>query len=70
VYVAGLTERITPGQFHEAVGVEDWRALLGRACAHFRTGSFLVTGEHAPAWWTLAGDEGNEANVATWMGRE
>jgi len=35
-----MTERITPRQFHEAVGVEDWRVLFDGACAHFRTGSF------------------------------
>jgi 4a-hydroxytetrahydrobiopterin dehydratase len=35
-----MTERITPGQFHEAAGVEDWRWILGGACAYFRTGSF------------------------------
>jgi 4a-hydroxytetrahydrobiopterin dehydratase len=35
-----MTERITPRQFHEAAGVEDWRVLFSGACAHFRTGSF------------------------------
>ncbi|HWU47049.1 MAG TPA: VOC family protein [Humibacter sp.] len=35
-----MTERITPRQFHDAVGVEDWRVLFTGACAHFRTGSF------------------------------
>ncbi len=38
----GMTERISPRQFHAAVGVEDWRVLFGGACAHFRTGSFAV----------------------------
>jgi 4a-hydroxytetrahydrobiopterin dehydratase len=37
-----MTERITPRQFHESDGVEDWRALLSGACAHFRTGSFAT----------------------------
>ena len=37
-----MTERITPRQFHEAVGVEDWRVLGDGACAYFRTGSFEV----------------------------
>jgi 4a-hydroxytetrahydrobiopterin dehydratase len=37
-----MTERITPQQFHEAVGVEDWRVLFEGACAHFRTGSFAA----------------------------
>jgi 4a-hydroxytetrahydrobiopterin dehydratase len=35
-----MTERITPRQFHEAAGVEDWRALFNGASAHFRTRSF------------------------------
>jgi 4a-hydroxytetrahydrobiopterin dehydratase len=35
-----MTEQIAPQQFHEAVGVEDWRVLFSGACAHFRTGSF------------------------------
>ena len=37
-----MTERITPRQFHEAAGVEDWRVLFEGACAHFRTGSFAT----------------------------
>ena len=37
-----MTERISPRQFHAAVGVEDWRVLFGWACAHFRTGSFAA----------------------------
>ena len=37
-----MTERITPGQFHEAAGVEDWRVLGEGACAYFRTGSFAA----------------------------
>jgi 4a-hydroxytetrahydrobiopterin dehydratase len=37
-----MTERITPRQFHDAVGVEDWRVLFEGACAHFRTGSFAA----------------------------
>lgn len=37
-----MTERITPRQFHEADGVDDWRVLAGAACAYFRTGSFAT----------------------------
>jgi 4a-hydroxytetrahydrobiopterin dehydratase len=37
-----MTERISPRQFHEAGGVEDWRVLFSGACAHFRTGSFAT----------------------------
>lgn len=37
-----MTDRISPRQFHEASGVEDWRVLFGGPCAHFRTGSFAT----------------------------
>ena len=72
-----MTDEVTPKQFHEAEGVEDWRVVFEGASVRFRTGSFakgvaghLVSDEHAPAWWTLADAEGNEADVATWMGRD
>jgi 4a-hydroxytetrahydrobiopterin dehydratase len=29
-----------------------------------------VTDQYAPAWWVLADAEGNDACVATWMGRD
>src|SRR6266542_2505552 len=35
-----MTETITPQQFHEAAGIEDWRVLTNVAFGHFRTGSF------------------------------
>jgi len=37
-----MTEWITPGQFHDAAGVEDWRVLYDGAHAYFHTGSFAV----------------------------
>src|SRR6266699_1190035 len=37
-----MTGRITPQQFHDSDGVEDWRVLAHGACAHFRTGSFAA----------------------------
>jgi 4a-hydroxytetrahydrobiopterin dehydratase len=37
-----MPERITPRQFHEAEGVEDWRILAYGAFAHFHTGSFAT----------------------------
>jgi hypothetical protein len=30
-----MTERITPGKFHQATGLEDRRVLFAGACAHF-----------------------------------
>ncbi|MCC8247073.1 VOC family protein [Saccharothrix luteola] len=37
-----MTDRISPRQFHEAEGVEDWRVLFSGACAHFRVDSFTA----------------------------
>ncbi len=37
-----MIERISPRQFHEADGVEDWRVLGDGACTFFRTGSFVA----------------------------
>jgi 4a-hydroxytetrahydrobiopterin dehydratase len=41
-----------------------------RVKAAIAAGGHLVSDEHAPSWWTLADAEGNEADVATWVGRE
>ncbi|WP_166870239.1 VOC family protein [Salinibacterium sp. ZJ450] len=41
-----------------------------RIAAALAAGGHLVTDEFAPAWWTLADAEGNEADVATWQGRD
>jgi 4a-hydroxytetrahydrobiopterin dehydratase len=35
-----MTEMITPKQFHEAEGVEEWRVVGDGACTFIRTGSF------------------------------
>lgn len=40
-----------------------------RVAAALAAGGRLVSDEHAPAWWTLADEEGNEVDVATWQGR-
>ncbi|OXM59095.1 VOC family protein [Amycolatopsis vastitatis] len=37
-----MSERISPQQFHEAEGVDDWKVLFSGACAHFRTESFTA----------------------------
>jgi 4a-hydroxytetrahydrobiopterin dehydratase len=41
-----------------------------RVAAALAAGGRLVSDEHAPKWWILADAEGNEACVATWVGRE
>lgn len=48
--VEGMTlERITPLQFHEAAGVEDWRVVGEAACTYFRTGSLAIGARLAQA---------------------
>ena len=37
-----MADVITPWQFHEADGVEDWRVVGEGACTYFRTGSFTA----------------------------
>src|SRR5438067_10007444 len=37
-----MTDRLSPTQFHESAGVEDWRVLGDGACAYFRIGSFAA----------------------------
>jgi hypothetical protein len=34
-----MTDRISPKQFHESEGVEDWRVIGDGACAYFPTAS-------------------------------
>ncbi|MEV7328381.1 VOC family protein [Micromonospora sp. NPDC093244] len=41
-----------------------------RVAAALAAGGHLVSDAHAPRWWVLADAEGNEACVATWVGRE
>jgi 4a-hydroxytetrahydrobiopterin dehydratase len=41
-----------------------------RIAAAIAAGGHLVTDRFAPSWWVLADAEGNEACVATWLGRE
>jgi len=58
-----MTERITPGQFHEAVGLVDWRVLYHVACAHFRTGSFSAGVALVDAIGNLADAANHHADV-------
>ena len=37
-----MAEKITPQQFHDSEGVEDWRVLWSVAFATFRTGDFAT----------------------------
>jgi 4a-hydroxytetrahydrobiopterin dehydratase len=59
----GMTERISPRQFHEAEGVEDWRVLGEGACTYFRTGSFAAGARLVHAIDELAGLEDHHPDV-------
>lgn len=63
-YIDGMTpESITPRQFHESVGVEDWRVVGDGACAYFRTGSFAVGARFVQAIGELAGLDDHHPDV-------
>jgi 4a-hydroxytetrahydrobiopterin dehydratase len=50
-----------------AVPHEQAEARISDALA---AGGHLVSDAHAPMWWVVADPEGNEACVASWVGRE
>jgi 4a-hydroxytetrahydrobiopterin dehydratase len=58
-----MTESITPRQFHEADGVEDWRVVGEGACTYFRTGSFAASAGLVDAIGELAGLEDHHPDV-------
>jgi hypothetical protein len=41
-----------------------------RVAAALAAGGTLVSDRFAPMWWTLADPEGNEVDLATWIGRD
>ena len=57
------------GAIHVAVWVPHEQAEA-RVAAALAAGGRLVRDEFAPSWWTLADAAGNEADIATTMGRE
>jgi len=58
-----MTEQITPTQFHEAEGAEDWRVVGDGACAYFRTGSFAAGARFVQAVSELSGLEDHPPDV-------
>jgi 4a-hydroxytetrahydrobiopterin dehydratase len=58
-----MTETITPRQFHEADGVEDWRVVGEGACTYFRTRSFEAGARLVHAISELAGLEEHHPDV-------
>src|SRR5436190_4302854 len=58
-----MSDRITARQFHEAIGVEDWRVVGDGACAYFRTGSFGAGARLVGAIGELAGLEDHHPDL-------
>lgn len=56
-------------RIHIDVGVPHEQAEA-RVAAALAAGGRLVTDRFAPMWWTLADPEGNEVDIATWIGRD
>ncbi|MFF1822251.1 VOC family protein [Kribbella sp. NPDC058245] len=60
--------RVGRNRIHVDVAVAHDQAEA-RVAAALAAGGRLVSDAHAPKWWVLSDAEGNEACVATWMGR-
>jgi 4a-hydroxytetrahydrobiopterin dehydratase len=60
------TER---NRMHVAVWVP-YEQAEARVAAAIAAGGTVIYDEHAPAWWTLADPEGNEADIGTSMNRD
>ena len=58
-----MTDRLSPKQFHESEGVEDWRVLAEGACAYFRTGSFAIGARLVQAISELPGVDDHPPDV-------
>jgi len=56
-------------RIHIDVGVPHDQAEA-RVAAALAAGGTMVRDENAPMWWTLADPEGNEVDLATWIGRD
>jgi 4a-hydroxytetrahydrobiopterin dehydratase len=58
-----MTDGISPWQFLEAEGVEDWRVLGEGVCTYFRTGSFAAGARLVHAISELAGLDDHHPDV-------
>ena len=55
--------QISPGQFHEADGVADWRVVGEGACTYFRTGSLASGAQLVQAISELAGLDDHHPDI-------
>jgi 4a-hydroxytetrahydrobiopterin dehydratase len=70
VYVQQMDEmRTGRNRIHIDVGVPHDQAKA-RVAAALAAGGTIVNDRYAPMWWTLADPEGNEVDLATWIGRD
>jgi len=70
VYVQQMDPRRTGrNRIHIDVGVPHDQAEA-RVAAAVAAGGTVVNDRFAPMWWTLADPEGNEVDLATWIGRD
>ena len=70
VYVQQMDEmRTGRNRIHIDVGVPHDQAEA-RVAAALAAGGTMVNDSYAPMWWTLADPEGNEVDLATWIGRD
>jgi 4a-hydroxytetrahydrobiopterin dehydratase len=58
-----MTDGITPAQFRESDGVDDWRVLSEGACAFFRTDSLATSTRFVSAISELDGIDGHVPDV-------
>ena len=70
VYVQQMdVMRTGRNRIHIDVGVPHDQAEA-RVAAALAAGGTVVNDRFAPTWWTLADPEGNEVDLATWIGRD
>jgi 4a-hydroxytetrahydrobiopterin dehydratase len=58
-----MTDRISPTQFRESQGIDDWRVVGDGACAYFRAGSFAAGARLVQAISHLPGVEDHTPDV-------
>lgn len=69
IYVQQMDQmREGRNRIHVDVGVPHDQAEA-RVAAALAAGGRMVNDRYAPMWWTLADPEGNEVDLATWIGR-
>src|SRR3979411_3530921 len=58
-----MTDYISPKQFHDSEGVEEWRVLSDGACAYFRTTSFAASARFVQAISEMPGVDDHQPDI-------